>query len=123
MEKEELIEKMAEAIKKMKEETNKGVIKEYMISSVVNWKTGKETGQAAVLTCGRKFEYTEEVLNHWKEQLGADEFRIKVNRMQLYITFIVYYEEYKHEANTKKLMQAINGDLAKDGLHRPTAED
>ena len=94
-----------------------------MISSVVNWKTGKETGQAAVLTCGRKFEYTEEVLNHWKEQLGADEFRIKVNRMQLYITFIVYYKEYKHEANTKKLMQAINGELAKDGLHIPTAED
>lgn len=51
MEKEELIDKIYEAIVKMKEETNKGVINEHMISSVVNWKTGEETGQAAVLTC------------------------------------------------------------------------
>ena len=122
MESEELIDKIYETIVKMKEETNKGVIKEHTINSVVNWKTGKETGQAAVLTCGTKFEYTEDVLNHWKEQLGADEFRIQVKRSQLYITFIIYYKEYKREADTKKLMQAINGELAKDGLHIPTAE-
>ena len=30
---------------------------------------------------------------------------------------------YKREADSKKLMQAINGELAKDGLHIPTAED
>ena len=93
MTKEELIDKIYEAIVKMKEETNKGVIKEHMISSVVNWKTGEETGQAAVLTCGTKFEYTENILNHWKEQLGASEYRIKVNRSQLYITFIVDYKQ------------------------------
>ena len=93
MEKVKLIEKMAEAIQKMKEETNKGVIKEHTINSVVNWQEGKETGQAAVLTCGTKFEYTEEILKHWKEQLGADEFRIKVNGTRLFITFIVYYKE------------------------------
>lgn len=93
MTKEELIDKIYEAIVKMKEETNKGVIKEHMISSVVNWKTGEETGQAAVLTCGTKFEYTENILNHWKEQLGASEYRIKVNRSQLYITFIVNYKQ------------------------------
>lgn len=122
MESEELIDKIYEAIVKMKEETNKGVIKEHTINSVVNWKTGKESGQAAVLTCGTKFEYTEDVLNHWKEQLGADEFRIQVKRSRLYITFVVYYKEYKREADTKKLMQAVNGELAKDGLHIPTAE-
>jgi len=122
MNKEELINKMAEAIKKMKEETSKGVIKDHMINSVVNWKTGKEVGQGIVLTCGTKFEYTEEILNHWKEQLGADEFRIKVNKWNLFITFIAYYEEYKRENDKKKLMQAINGELAKDGLHIPTGE-
>lgn len=93
MGKEELIHKIYETIVKMKEETNKGVIKEHMIDSVVNWKTGEETGQAAVLFCGTKFEYTESVLNHWKEQLGASEYRIKVNHSQLLITFIVYYKE------------------------------
>lgn len=93
MEKEELIEKMVDAIKKMKEETNKGVIKDHMINSVVNWKTGKEVGQAAVLTCGTKFEYTEDVMNRWKEQFGANEFSFKVNGTRLYITFIVYYKE------------------------------
>lgn len=123
MEKEELIEKTADAIKKMKEETNKGVIKDHTINSVVNWKTGKEVGQAVVLTCGTKFEYTEDVMNRWKEQFGANEFRFKVNGTRLYITFIVYYKEYKREADSKKLMQAINGELAKDGLHIPTAED
>ena len=118
-----MIDKIYEAIVKMKEETNKGVIKEHTINSVVNWETGKETGQAAVLTCGTKFEYTEQVLNHWKEQLGADEFRFKVNGTRLYITFIVYYKEDKREADTKKLMKAINGELSKDGLHIPTEED
>lgn len=93
MKKEELIDKMAAAIAKMEEETNKGVIKEHTIDSVVNWKTGEETGQAAVLVCGTKFEYTEGVLNHWKEQLGASDYRIKVNRSQLFITFIAYYKQ------------------------------
>lgn len=92
MSREELIEKMDEAVKKMKAETNKGVIKEYAINSVVNWQIGKDTGQAAVLTCGTKFEYTEDVLKRWKDELGASEYRIKVNRSQLFITFIVYYE-------------------------------
>lgn len=93
MTKEELIDKIYEAIVNIKEETNKGVIKEHTINPVVNWKTGEETGQAAVLTCGTKFEYTEDVLKHWKEQLGADEYRIKVNRTQLFITFIVSYKK------------------------------
>ena len=93
MTKQELIDKIYEAIVKMKEEANKGVIKEHTINSVVNWKTGEETGQAAILVCGIKFEYTENVLNHWKEQLGASEYRIKVNRSQLYFTFIVDYKQ------------------------------
>ena len=93
MTKQELIHKIYKAIVKMKEETNNGVIKEHTINSVVNWKTGEETGQAAVLTCGTKFEYTEDVLMRWKKQLGADEYRIKVNRSQLFITFIVPYKK------------------------------
>ena len=93
MTKQELIHKIYKAIVKMKEETNNGVIKEHMINSVVNLKTGEETGQAAVLTCGTKFEYTEDVLMRWKKQLGADEYRIKVNRSQLFITFIVPYKK------------------------------
>lgn len=93
MTKQELIDNIYEAIAKMKEETNKGVIKEHMIYSVVNWITGEETGQAAVLTCGTKFEYTEDVLRCWREQLGAKEYRIKANRNQLFITFIVPYKK------------------------------
>jgi len=42
MTREELIDKIYEAIVKMKEETNKGVIKEHTINTVVNWKTGEE---------------------------------------------------------------------------------
>lgn len=90
---EKLVGKMLAAIAKIKDETNKGVIKEHRINSVVNWKTGEETGKAAILVCGTKFEYTEAVLNHWKEQLEASEYRINVNRSQLFITFIVDYKE------------------------------
>jgi len=93
MTREELIGKMAVAIAKLKDETNKGVIKDHMINTVVNWKTGEETGQAAVLVCGTKFEYTEAVLDHWKEQLGASEYRIKVNRSRIFITFLAYYKK------------------------------
>ena len=32
-------------------------------------------------------------------------------------------KEDEREADRKKLMQAINGELAKDGLHIPTGED
>lgn len=38
---EELIDKIYEAIVKVKEYTNKGVIKEHMINTVINWKTGE----------------------------------------------------------------------------------
>lgn len=95
MNKEELIHKMATAITKIKEETNKGVIKEHTINPIVNWNTCEETGQAATLVCGTKFEYTDDVLNHWKEQLGASKYCIKVNRSQLFITFVVYYKEWE----------------------------
>ena len=93
MNKEELTDKIAEAIKEMKAETNKGVIIGHAIDTVVNWQTGKETGKAAVLTCSTKFEYTEAVLNRWKQLIGADEFRIEVNRSKLFITFMVYSKE------------------------------
>ena len=93
MNKEELIHKMAAAIVKIKEETNKGVIKEHTINSIVNCNTLEETGQAATLVCSTKFEYPESILNHWKEQLGADEYSIKVYRSQLFIKFIVHYKE------------------------------
>ena len=86
-------QQVAEMVQSLQGIYAKGVIKEHTINTVVNWKTGEETGQAAVLVCGTKFEYTEAVLNHWKEQLGASEYRIKVNRSQLFITFIVEYKK------------------------------
>lgn len=88
----EFIDYIYESIVKIMEETNKGVIKEYTINPVVNWKTGEEVGQAAVLTCGSKYEFTEDVLKHWKEILCADEYRIMVNNSRLFITFMVSYK-------------------------------
>ena len=93
MNKEELIHEIYKGIVKIKEETYKGVIKEHTISTLVNCNTCEETGQAATLICSTKFEYPESFLNHWKEQLGASEFYIKVNRSQLFITFVVHYKE------------------------------
>ena len=93
MNREEWIHKIATAIAKIKEETNKGVIKEHTINTVINYDTCEEVGQAAELVCGTKFEYPDDVLNHWKEQLGASEYSIKVYRSQLFIKFIVHYKE------------------------------
>ena len=91
MSKQEFIDNINESILKFMEETNKGVIKDYTINSVVNWKTGEEVGQAALLTCGSKYEFTEDVLKHWKEILCADEYRIMVNHSRLLITFMINY--------------------------------
>ena len=95
MNKEELIHKMATAIAKIKEETNKGVIKEHTINTIINCSTCEETGQAITLVCSTKFEYSEAVLNHWKEQFGASEYRVKVNRSRLLLIFTVHYKEEK----------------------------
>lgn len=95
MNKEELIHKLYEGIVKIKEETNKEVIKEHRINTIINYNTCEETGQAATLVCSTKFEYPESILNHWKEQLGASEYYIKVNRLRLFITFVVHYKDWE----------------------------
>ena len=88
MNKEELTDKIAEAIKEMKsEDIVQAMVMGHTITTLVNWQTGKEAGLAAVLTCSTKFEYTEAVFNRWKQQIGADEFYILTDVPKVYINF------------------------------------
>ena len=69
----------------------KGVIKDYNIQTLVNIKNGKDTGFAVIIYLAAKYEYTNDLLNDWKEKLSADEYTISVKKNQLQVKFIVRY--------------------------------
>ena len=78
-------------VKEIKEEVNEGVIKDCMIPTLCNIKTGETTGFAVVLTLSTKYDYTNTILDAWKERLCADEYLITSARNQLKVRFNVRY--------------------------------
>ena len=93
MKEEESIKHTNEAIKAIKKEVQKDVIKDYMLPPLVNMKTGKTTGHGVEMQVSTKYDYSEDVLKDWKEKLGADGWNIRVRRNQLFIRFFVHYDE------------------------------
>lgn len=69
----------------------KGVIEDWNIQTLVNIKTGKDTGFAVIIYLASKYEYTNDLLNDWKEKLSADEYTISAKRNQLQVKFMVRY--------------------------------
>lgn len=90
--KDKTVEHACQVICTLKEECIDGVIKEYMIPPLVNMKTGRETGFSVLIYLSIKYEYTDAVLNDWKERLHADEYVISVKHNQLIVKFIVHYD-------------------------------
>ena len=83
-------------IKLIEAEVNKDVIKDYEIPTLCNFDTAKETGFAVILTLSTKFDYTNKVLDMWKDRLFADDYLISVRRNQLRVRFNVMYDEKKN---------------------------
>lgn len=81
----------AEIVRSLQGIYAKGVIKSWEIPPLVNIKTGKDTGFAVIIYLAAKYEYTNDLLNDWKEQLRADEYTISAKKNQLHVKFIVRY--------------------------------
>lgn len=83
-------EHAASVIKAMQVTYAKGVIKDWVMPTLVNMKTGETTGFAVVIIVSSKYDYTEELLTNWKEQFDADEYKVSVRRNQLTLTFSIH---------------------------------
>ena len=91
MAKKKTTEQAAKALKEIMAELNEGVIKDYEMPTLCNMETCKDTGFAVILTLSTKFDYTNKVLDNWKERLSADDYMISVRRNQLKVRFNVMY--------------------------------
>lgn len=84
-------EQAAKALKEIMAELNEGVIKEYQMPMLCNMETCKETGFAVILILSTKFDYTNRILDNWKERLCADDYIISVKRNQFRVRYNVRY--------------------------------
>ena len=91
MAKKKTTEQAAKALKEIMTELNPDVIKDYEMPTLCNMETCKDTGFAVILTLSTKFDYTNKVLDNWKERLSADDYMISVRRNQLKVRFNVMY--------------------------------
>ena len=89
--KKKTIEHAASVVKEIKAEVNEGVIKDCMIPTLCNMETGKTTGFAVVLTLSTKYDYTNTILDGWKERLCAEDYLITCSRNQLKVRFNVKF--------------------------------
>ena len=91
MAKKKTTEQAAKVLKEIMAELNDCVIKDYKMPTLCNMETCKDTGFAVILTLSTKFDYTNKVLDNWKERLSADDYMISVRRNQLRVRFNVMY--------------------------------
>lgn len=91
MAKKKTTEQAAKALKEIMAELNPDVIKDYEMPTLCNMETCKDTGFAVILTLSTKYDYTNKVLDNWKERLSADDYMISVRRNQLKVRFNVMY--------------------------------
>lgn len=85
------IEHAASVVKEIKAEVNEGVIKDCIMPMLCNMETGETTGFAVVLTLSTKYDYTNTLLDEWKERLCADDYLITSFRNQLKVKFNVRF--------------------------------
>ena len=81
----------AEVVRSLQETYAEGVIKSWEIPPLVNTKTLKDVGFAVIVYIASKYEYTDRLLNDWKEKLSADEYTISAKKNQLQVKFTVRY--------------------------------
>lgn len=86
-------EQAAKALKEIMAELNDGVIKDYKMPTLCNMETAKVTGFAVILTLSTKFDYTNKVLDNWRDRLSADDYMITVRRNQLRVRYNVMFKK------------------------------
>lgn len=91
MAKKKTTEQAAKALKEIMAELNDGVIKDYEMPTLCNMETCKETGFAVILTLSTRYDYTNMVLDMWRDKLQANDYVISAKRNQLRVRFNVMY--------------------------------
>ena len=86
-------EQAAKALKEIMAELNDGVIKDYEMPMLCNMETAKVTGFAVILTLSTKFDYTNKVLDNWRDRLSADDYMITVRHNQLRVRYNVMFKK------------------------------
>jgi len=61
--------------------------------SLLHLTSGEITGFAVCIQLGTKLDYTNTVLDDWMKQLCASEYMISVKRGQLWVQFIIRYDQ------------------------------
>lgn len=84
-------------LKEINEGFKAEVIKEHHISDLCNMDTGRNTGFAVILYLSNRFDYTNLLLNKWRNRLEAFDYVISVFRCRLQIRFNVMYDEPTQE--------------------------
>ncbi len=84
-------EQAAKTLKEIMAGLNEGVIKNCEMPTLCNMETCKSTGFAVILTLSTKYDYTNKVLDMWRDKLQADDYMISVRRNQLRVRFNVMY--------------------------------
>lgn len=89
----EQVKEACALIELIKKQFEVEVIKDHLVSQLVNIKTNKYVGFAIRLELSTRYDYDEYMLTKWKKMLNADEWYISARRCQLHVTFKVRYKE------------------------------
>lgn len=91
---EKSLEMAQAAIQKIKDGVSaKDVIKDYELPPIVNFNTCKTIGLSAVLLLNTRYDYSEDVFEHWKKLLSADDWYFNVRRNQLRVHFSIHFNK------------------------------
>lgn len=108
-------EHAAEVIKAIKAEYGEDIIKDFMMPSLCNVKTGKDVGFAVMLTMKSKSAYADNLLNDWKQKFGADSYQIRVAYNRLEITYKVRFDEKKKQPKKQSEKRRVQETSVYDG--------
>lgn len=86
------IKEISNHIRDIKESFDTNVIKNWNISSLMNCKTLEDVGYQVNIQFSTEFDYDEVTINHIKSALHADDWYLNVKNNQLYIHYIIRYE-------------------------------
>jgi len=93
MNKEALVNKLTAVIAQIKKYTKPSIVRDYRITPSFDMKSGDKSGLLVTFVGGPNFVLDEALLNYWKEQLGANDFRFMNYCHTLYLVFFVDYDK------------------------------
>ena len=89
------IKNASNIVAEIKDKYADGVIKDFEICPLVNMKTGEDVGFCVIVYLANKYEYTNEIMDDWKNRLHADEYSVTARGNKLTFKFRVHYEDRK----------------------------